>query len=353
MAAAKRSKGNAGRKVKDKWKAKEWYNVHAPKMFNEMVIGETPAADPELLIGRTAEVTVQDITGDFSKMHIKLKFKITGTDGHEAKTAFIGHDLTSDYVRRLTRRKKTKTDHVVDVVTFDNYTVRIKTMSIAERRIQSSQEEGMRHIIGVPLVEMASNMTLSEIVKAVISGDLAKDIAKACRVVIPIKRIEIRKTEVHKVGDGEPESIIEEKPEPAPAPVSDDDGDDDAVDADVTKEAAEKELEAGLQEMDGEEAAILARSQDEVITQTAEKELNEGLDEMVESAKPSDANNDPEDDEVDEDVTKEAAEKELEAGLQEMDGEEAAILARSQDEVITQAAEEELEEGLEEMTDKE
>ncbi|MCL2147975.1 MAG: 30S ribosomal protein S3ae [Methanomassiliicoccaceae archaeon] len=216
MAAARRAKGTAGRKVKDKWKAKEWYNVHAPKMFNEMVIGETPAADPALLIGRTAEVTVQDLTGDFAKMHIKLKFKITGTDGHEAKTTFIGHDLTSDYVRRLTRRKKTKTDHVVDVVTFDHYHVRIKTMSIAERRIQSSQEEGMRQIIGVTLVQMAEKMTLSDIVKNVISGELAKDISKACRVVIPIKRLEIRKTEVVKVGDGEPESIIEEKPAPAP-----------------------------------------------------------------------------------------------------------------------------------------
>ena len=209
MATAKKAKGAAGRKVKDKWKAKEWYNVHAPKMFNEMVIGETPSADPELLIGRTAEVTVQDLTGDFSKMHIKLKFKITGADGHEAKTEFIGHDLTSDYVRRLTRRKKTKTDHVVDVVTFDHFTVRIKTMSIAERRIQSSQEEGMRNMIGITLNQMAEKMTLSDIVKAIISGELGKDLAKACRVVIPMKRLEIRKSEVLKKGEGEPESIIE------------------------------------------------------------------------------------------------------------------------------------------------
>ncbi|MCL2318240.1 MAG: 30S ribosomal protein S3ae [Methanomassiliicoccaceae archaeon] len=217
MAAAKKAKGAAGRKVKDKWKAKEWYNVHAPKMFNEMVIGETPAADPELLLGRTVEVTVQDLTGDFSKMHIKLKFKIVGSDGHEAKTTFIGHDLTSDYVRRLTRRKKTKTDHVVDVVTFDRFKLRIKTMSIAERRIQSSQEDGMRAIIGVTLVEMAAKMTLSDVVKAIISGELAKDLARACRVVIPMKRLEIRKTEVLGIGDGEPESIIEEPKPKAPA----------------------------------------------------------------------------------------------------------------------------------------
>jgi len=36
-------------------------------------------------------------------------------------------------------------------------------------------------------------------------------------VVIPIKRLEIRKTEVLKIGDGEPESIVEVKAAPAPA----------------------------------------------------------------------------------------------------------------------------------------
>ena len=188
--------------------AKEWYKVHAPRMFNEAEIGETPSADPEYVLGRTAEVTVQDLTGDFSKMHIKLKFKVTSVDGYDAKTSFIGHDLTSDYVRRLTRRRKTKTDHVVDVVTKDGFTYRIKTMSIAERRIQSSQEDGMRRIIAETLVAIGQEKTLSEIVKDIVSGDLAKDLARACRVVIPIKRIEIRKSEVLASGEGEPESII-------------------------------------------------------------------------------------------------------------------------------------------------
>jgi small subunit ribosomal protein S3Ae len=215
MAPSKRAKASAGRKVKDKWKAKEWYKIHAPRMFNEAEIGETPSAEPDYVLGRTAEVTVQDLTGDFSKMHIKLKFKVTSLDGYDAKTAFIGHDLTSDYVRRLTRRRKTKTDHVVDIVTKDGYTYRIKTMSIAERRIQSSQEDGMRRIIAETLVAIGQERTLSEIVKDIVSGDLAKELARACRIVIPVKRIEIRKSEVLVAGESEPESIL-----PAAEPVA-------------------------------------------------------------------------------------------------------------------------------------
>ena len=217
----------ASRKVKDKWKAKEWYKVHAPKMFNEAEIGDTPSADPEYVIGRTVEVTVQDLTGDFSKMHIKLKFKVNEIDGSDAKTVFVGHDLTSDYVRRLTRRRKTKTDHVVDFYTKDGFKYRVKTMSIADRRIQSSQEEGMRAIITETLINMGKEMTLSEVVKAIISGTLSRDLAKACHVVIPIKRIEVRKSEVLEFGEGEPEAVFapEEmasaEPEAAPAEKAD------------------------------------------------------------------------------------------------------------------------------------
>ena len=205
---APKTRGSS-RKVKDKWKSKEWYKLRAPRMFNEAEIGETPSADPAFILGRTVEVTVQELTGDYSKMNIKLKFKVTDVDGYDAKTVFVGHELTSEYVRRLTRRKKTKTDHVVDVTTKDGFVLRVKPMSIADRRIQSSQEDAMRRILAETLLQMGKDNNLSDLIKAVISGDMSKDLAKACRVIIPIKRIEIRKTEVLSMGEGEPESIME------------------------------------------------------------------------------------------------------------------------------------------------
>ncbi len=73
--AEKKSRA-AARKIKDKWKAKVWYNLLAPEMFNKQALGETPTDDPGKLVGRVTEVTVQDLTGDFSKMHIKLAFRV-------------------------------------------------------------------------------------------------------------------------------------------------------------------------------------------------------------------------------------------------------------------------------------
>ena len=166
------------------------------------------------------EVTVHDLTGDFSKMHVKLKFKVDDVRGFEAHTIFVGQDLTSDYIRRLTRRKKTKTDHVIDVVTKDGYKVRIKPMSITDKRIQASQETAVRTLMTNDLQKAASEMTISDLVKSIISGDMARELSNVSKVIVPIKRVEIRKTEVLEMGNkaSQDQSIMEapaEEPKPA------------------------------------------------------------------------------------------------------------------------------------------
>jgi len=192
---AKQQRGTS-RKARDRWKAKNWYKVLAPDMFGGDVMAETMADEPSKLIGRNLPVSLMDLTGDFSKQHIKLKFKITNVRGDEALTIFTGHSLTSDYIRRLTRRKHSKMDGVYDVQTKDGYIVRVKPMAITEKRIQSSQERVLRKITGDTIKAFARTATLSELIKAIISGDLAKNIFKKCKPIYPIKRVEVSKSQI-------------------------------------------------------------------------------------------------------------------------------------------------------------
>jgi small subunit ribosomal protein S3Ae len=227
----------ASRKVKDRWKAKEWYKVYAPRMFNQVQLGETPSADPSSLKGRIIEATVHDLTGDFSKMHVKLKFQVTEINGFDAHTVLIGQDLTSDYIRRLTRRKRTKTDHVIDIRTKDGYLVRVKPMSITEKRIQASQETAVRTLMTKDLQTLGAEMTISDIIRSVISGEMAKRLSNVSKVVVPIKRIEIRKTEILEMGS-EPQDVpVFAAPEPEPE-----------VEAEVAEEVPEAAPEAPAEE---------------------------------------------------------------------------------------------------------
>ena len=186
----------AARKMREAWKAKQWYRVLAPEMFNSAEIGETPAKEPEMLMGRVSETSLQEITGDFTKSHIKLYFKINGVKGTDASTEFIGHDMTSDYIRRLTRRRNSKIDDVVDVRTKDGYKVRVKLVMISVGRMSSSHQHAVR-MKGRETIRAASqNMTMPELVKAMVSGDMAKTVARECKRIRPLKRVEIRKSEI-------------------------------------------------------------------------------------------------------------------------------------------------------------
>jgi small subunit ribosomal protein S3Ae len=215
---AQKSRATA-KKVKDKWRAKEWYTIYAPDMFSRMPLGETPSDSATSVMGRITEATVQDLTGDFSKMHIKLKFRVSDVRGFEAHTTFDGHTLTSDYVRRLTRRKRSKTDTIVDVVTKDGWSVRIKPMAVSEQRIQASQETAIRKIMQDQIRLVASGSTIGEFVRKLIMGDLSKSISDASKIIVPIKRIEIRRSEVLATGrmpePGERAINASDEPEPS------------------------------------------------------------------------------------------------------------------------------------------
>ncbi len=193
----------AGRRVKDKWKSKSWYRIVAPDIFDGAVVGETVASDPESLLGRVSEISLQDLTGDFSRTHIKVQLKVNGVRGGECKTRFIGHGMTSDYVRRLTRRRRSKIEAVFTVRTKEGYKIRIKPLSITNQRINSSVKRSLRKKQGEVIRELANNSRLGELVQKLLFGGLAKKLANECKEIYPLKQVEIRKSEVLSVPDKE------------------------------------------------------------------------------------------------------------------------------------------------------
>lgn len=203
---ARRQTTREAKKLKDKWKAKQWYTIVAPEMFNRAQIGETLSDEPQKLIGRNVEVTLQDLTGDFRMMHVKLRFKIVDHSSSEAFTRFIGHDLTSDYIRRQTRRKRTKMEGVFDVKTKDGFSVRIKPMAISDKRIQSSVQYVLRRRMKDIVEEAGANHTFPELIKYILTTErdksLVSKILMGCRIIYPLKRVDIRRVEVLEYPEG-------------------------------------------------------------------------------------------------------------------------------------------------------
>ncbi|EMR74091.1 ribosomal protein S3AE [Thermoplasmatales archaeon SCGC AB-539-N05] len=186
----------AARKVKDKWKSKGWYKILSPALFGNKPIAETLADAPHKLINRVTEISLQDLTDDFRKSHIKLFFKINKVDGTDAQTYFSGHTLTSDYIRRMIRRRKSRIDGVYDVITKNGAKVRIKPFATTDKRIQNSQKQAVRKAMKEAVIEEAKKKTFSELIKGILDGTLGSEIYKNCKTYYPVRRVEIYKSEV-------------------------------------------------------------------------------------------------------------------------------------------------------------
>ncbi len=208
------AKETTRKKVKDKWKAKEWYRVIAPPMFNKALIAETMADEPGKLNNRIVETTMQELSGDASKAHLKLYFQIDSVKGNEAYTQFIGHSLTSDYIRRLGRKRRTKIDETYNVTTKDGDKLILKIMALAEKKIQSSQETSLRNIIKKTVENTSKTKTLNAIVKDITSGSISASIFSKCKHIYPLKRVEVRASEVILGKGGKVEDAVPPKTEP-------------------------------------------------------------------------------------------------------------------------------------------
>ncbi len=204
---AKARARSAARKVKDKWKAKNWYQILAPTLFDSIPVSETLAEKQTNLIGRITEVSLQDITNDFRKSHVKLFFKIHKVEEGNAFTQFKGHTLTSDYLRRMIRRRKSRVDGVYDVETRDGAFLRVKPFAITDNRIQNSQKKLIRNIMKDTITKEGKSKTLNEFLRDTLDEKIGGEIFKSCKKLYPIKRIEIYKTEIKR----QPTKTIEEK----------------------------------------------------------------------------------------------------------------------------------------------
>jgi small subunit ribosomal protein S3Ae len=190
-------KSTTARTVKDKWRAKIWFKVQAPGLFQHALLGETAATEPEQIIGRTLETTLEEVSGgsDVAKSHIKLRFQIesVGAD-NVAQTRFIGHELTSDYVRRLARRKRSKIDLSIPVTTRDAVQMVLKPVAVGEQRLQARLRAELRHKLRSLLEEEAKQRSAVEFVREILNGDLTKLLAHGVKSLYPLKKIEIRRS---------------------------------------------------------------------------------------------------------------------------------------------------------------
>ena len=191
----------AARRQRDKWKSKRWYSIRAPRNpWSFKVIGETIAEEEEMLIGRHYEILQYELDGDFSKMNVKVQFRITEVIGSDALTEYIGHELLKDHIRRQVRRDRGKIDDTIDMVTKDGYYIRVKPMMISRNKIKASQKQEMRAQARDLIIKFGATNTWIDLQKASLDGTLETQIREAVSKIQPVRDVMIRRTQLIQSG---------------------------------------------------------------------------------------------------------------------------------------------------------
>ena len=188
----------------DGWKSKEWYNIEAPVYLNRAVVGNTMAGDPSLLLGRNVETTVGELTNDMSKNNTKVILRISNVVGDIATTDLMGHELTTDYIRSIVKRQTSRIDANVDVKTKDGYVIRVKPTCFTIKRARSSQIKAIREMMVEIVKRRASESDFETFMQEAILGRLSATIYRQAKFIYPLRRVEIRKTQVEKMPAAKP-----------------------------------------------------------------------------------------------------------------------------------------------------
>ncbi len=256
---------NLARKQRDKWKAKRLYSIRAPRNpWQYKKIGETIGENDEFVAGRIFQTTQQEFDGDFTKMHVKLNFRIVEIVNQDAITEFVGHEHQNDHIRRQIRRYRGKVDAVVDVVTNDGYLVRLKPLVVTEGRVTSSMKKVMRRKVTEIITTFGSSCTYPALQKAILGSEIETSMNNALNPIAKIRSAVIAKSQLLKSGVVSSEGPTLDEIHAAEVKAE--------ADLKARKEAATAEDAPTILEAAEAMESISEKASDEVVESTDEKE---------------------------------------------------------------------------------
>jgi ribosomal protein S3AE len=175
---------------------KTWFEIYAPKEFEEKLIGRTLSLDPDYLIGRVIESNTIDLFGDYSRFFVKVRLQIEKVNGKKAFTKFIGHTCLSDRIYRMVRKHTKKIEAVLVVETKDKKNIRIKTVIVVAGSIPTTLKRKIRTHVKEFIEKESTKTNLKDLAKSMIDGQIQRKISEKCKSLYPIAGVEIRKSEV-------------------------------------------------------------------------------------------------------------------------------------------------------------
>merc|ERR1712230_156560 len=210
------TKGKKGSKKKiiDAHSLKDWYEVKAPSMFTNPLVGKTLVSRSkgtklasDGLKGRILEASLGDLNKNEDDAYRKIKLRIEDIQGKQCLCNFWGMDFTTDKLRSLVRKWQSLIEASVDVKTVDGYVLRCFCIGFTKKRpfqirktsyAQSAQIRAIRKKMTDIMTKGVSAVEMIKAVEKFVPEFIGRDIMKACEGIYPLQNVFIRKVKILK-----------------------------------------------------------------------------------------------------------------------------------------------------------
>jgi len=181
-----------------KIKGKEWYELVAPRLFKNQILGESLVSDPREIKGRSVIRSLSDLGGHPSKYYVRMKFKVDEIDveNKKIKMKYVGQSCLKDFISQMIRKGSSRIDTVVKTKTKDNQDIVVKTIGISLRKINTSVKTALRKEIEEDILNKVNKMNLDDFIMSVIKDSFQVQIRKKLNKTYPIRKFEVRKIEI-------------------------------------------------------------------------------------------------------------------------------------------------------------
>ena len=177
---------------KIKTKRKTWHAIIAPVIFGKKQIGELYLSSLDKALGRSLKVNLRDLTGSIRDQNAYIQFKISKEESSSLYTKPIGFQLTSAYVKRMVRKRKSKIDisHVIKSKEGKDFTIKyiILTRGKVSKGILTAIGKSARELVSSETGKKSSNGLFDEIINYSLQKGMKKKLSK----IYPIGVFEVR-----------------------------------------------------------------------------------------------------------------------------------------------------------------
>ena len=195
--------------VKVKTARKDWYQILAPKVFRNVVLGESLVYEPEQMIGKGINQNLMSLTNDIKKQNISIHFEVVNVENGKGNTNIIGYHMLNSSVKRLVRRNISKIDMSFVCQTADKKNIRIKPLLITRLETSGSIGAKLQKNTKEFLTKYIGELSYDNFTSDLIGHKLQDGLRAHLKKVYPLKVCEIRVMEFLKVYKAEPESEAE------------------------------------------------------------------------------------------------------------------------------------------------